>query len=65
MAFALDLYGKGVRGSSVEENSALRQPFLGDRAMLQRRLLLTMNTLRQQREVDAAKVADVGSCLGG
>ena len=65
VAFALDLYGKGVRGSSVEENSALMQPFLDDRAMLQRRLLLAVDTLRQQEEADAAKVAAVGFCFGG
>ena len=38
VAFALDLYGKGVLGNSVEENSALMQPFLDDRRMLQQRL---------------------------
>ena len=65
VAFALDLYGKGVRGSSVEENSALMQPFLDDRAMLQRRLLLSVDTLRQQNEVDATKIAAVGFCFGG
>jgi len=65
VALALDLYGKGVRGSSVEENSALMQPFLDDRAMLQRRLLLAVDTLRRQDEVNAAKVAAVGFCFGG
>jgi len=65
VAFALDLYGKGVRGGSVEENSALMQPFLDDRAMLQQRLLLSVNTLRQQDEVDATKIAAVGFCFGG
>ena len=64
-AFALDLYGKGVRGSSPEENSALMQPFLDDRAMLQQRLLLSLATLREQAEVDAAKVAAIGFCFGG
>jgi len=65
VAFTLDLYGKGVRGSSVEENSALMQPFLDDRAMLQQRLLLSLNTLRDQAEVDAANVAAIGFCFGG
>jgi dienelactone hydrolase len=65
VAFALDLYGKGVRGSSVEENSALMQPFLDDRAMLQRRLLVSVDTLRQQDEVDDTKIAAVGFCFGG
>ena len=65
VALALDLYGKGVRGNSVEENSALMQPFIEDRAMLQRRLLLALRTLRQQDEVDASRVAAIGFCFGG
>ena len=65
VAFALDLYGKGVRGSSIEENSALMQPFLDDRAMLQQRLMLAVDTVRQQDEVNAAQVAAVGFCFGG
>lgn len=64
-AFALDLYGKGVRGSTPEENSALMQPFLDDRAMLQNRLLLSLATLRGQAEVDASRIAALGFCFGG
>lgn len=64
-AFALDLYGKGVRGSNAEENGALMQPFLEDRAMLQQRLLLSLNNLREQDEVDAGRVAAIGFCFGG
>ncbi len=64
-ALALDLYGKGVRGSSPEENSALMQPFLDDRAMFQRRLLVSLDTLREQPEVDASSVAAIGFCFGG
>ena len=64
-AFALDLYGKGVRGSNPEENGALMQPFLEDRAMLQKRLLLALATLRAQDEVDDSKIAAIGFCFGG
>lgn len=65
VGFALNLYGKGVQGSSTEENAALMQPFLDDRAMLQQRLLLSLNTMRQQAEVDEDKVAAIGFCFGG
>jgi dienelactone hydrolase len=65
VGFALNLYGKGVLGSSTEENAALMQPFLDDRAMLQQRLLLSLNTMRQQSEVDANRVAAIGFCFGG
>ncbi len=64
-ALALDLYGKGVRGSGPEENARLMQPFLDDRGMLQRRLILSLNALRAQEEVDAARTAAVGFCFGG
>lgn len=64
-AMALDLYGKGVRGSGPEENASLMQPFLDDRAMLQQRLLVSLATLREQEEVDANRVAAIGFCFGG
>jgi dienelactone hydrolase len=64
-AMALDLYGKGVRGSGPEENATLMQPFLDDRAMLQKRLLVSLATLREQEEVDANRVAAIGFCFGG
>lgn len=64
-ALALDLYGKGVRGGGPEENAALMQPFLDDRAMLQRRMLASLATLREQPEVEAARVAAIGFCFGG
>jgi len=64
-AFSLDLYGKGVRGSDPEENAALMQPFLEDRAMLQQRLLVSLDAMRQQDAVDANRVAAIGFCFGG
>lgn len=64
-AFALDLYGKGVRGTGPEENAALMQPFLDDRTMLQNRLLVSLDAMRAQAQVDAARVAAIGFCFGG
>ncbi|MEE4164006.1 MAG: dienelactone hydrolase family protein [Woeseiaceae bacterium] len=65
VSFALDVYGKGVRGSSVEENAALLQPFLDDRMMLRQRLLAALDVLREQPEVDATKCGAIGFCFGG
>ncbi len=64
-AFAIDLYGKGVRGSAPETNAALMQPFLDDRAKLQKRLLISLDAVREQPEVDGDKLAAVGFCFGG
>jgi dienelactone hydrolase len=62
---AIDMYGKGVRGSSPEENSALMTPLLKDRALLQQRIGRAVAVLGQQAEVDPAKVAAIGFCFGG
>jgi dienelactone hydrolase len=64
-AFALDVYGKGVRGNSAEENAALMQPLLDDRALLVRRLRAALDALREQPEVDALKTGAIGFCFGG
>ena len=65
VGFALDVYGKGVRGTSTEENSALMTPLLEDRPMLQARLAAGLAILREQEEVDAARCAAMGFCFGG
>lgn len=63
--FALDLYGKGVLGNSVEENQKLMTPFLEDRAMLQARLHAGLDIFTSQPEVDSDRIAAMGFCFGG
>ncbi len=63
--FALNLYGKAVLGSGPDENAALMTPFLDDRPMLQKRLLLSLEAMRNQPEVDESRVAAIGFCFGG
>lgn len=65
VGFALDLYGKGVLGTSREENSALMQPLLDDRGVLQRRMQLALAQLRKQKEVEGSRIAAMGFCFGG
>lgn len=65
VGFALDLYGKGVQGSGPEENTKLMQPFLENRALLQARMALALETMRAQSEVDAPRSAAIGYCFGG
>jgi dienelactone hydrolase len=64
-AFALDLYGKGVRGHDRDENAALMQPLIDDRAVLQQRMKAALAHCRKQKEVDTARVAAMGFCFGG
>ncbi|MEM9618132.1 MAG: dienelactone hydrolase family protein [Pseudomonadota bacterium] len=62
---AVDLYGKGVLGSSTEECQALMTPFVEDRPMLQSRLAKILDVVKDQKEVDAQKTAAIGFCFGG
>ena len=39
VGIAIDVHGKGIRGSHTTDNSALMAPFMADRAMLRRRVL--------------------------
>ena len=64
-AFALDIYGKGKRGTSVEENQALMNPLIADRAELQKRLAGGLTAAKAQEGVDASKAAAIGFCFGG
>lgn len=65
VGFALDVYGKGVRGEVAGDNSALIQPFLADRAGLARRLAAGLAAARADEAVDPARVAVIGYCFGG
>jgi dienelactone hydrolase len=63
--FALDNFGKGKRGATPEECSALMTPFMQDRAMLLRRLQAGLATVRGMPIVDARRIAVMGFCFGG
>lgn len=65
VGFALDMFGKGILGSSKEEKSKLIQPFVEDRSKLQKRILAALNTLKTQEQVDTSKIAAIGFCFGG
>ena len=64
-AFAIDVYGKGKRGSTVEENQALMTPLVEDRAMLQRRLSAAVDAAKTLDGIDTSSRAAAGFCFGG
>lgn len=65
VGFVLDMFGKGVRGTSRDENRALIGPFLEDRGLLMGRMAAAVEVLRQQPETDPERVAAIGYCFGG
>jgi dienelactone hydrolase len=65
VGFALDVYGKGKRGSDRAESQALIAPFMSDRVKLRRRLLAAVRTVAARPEVDPDKLGAIGFCFGG
>jgi dienelactone hydrolase len=65
LAFAVDMYGKGVLGQNPEENAKLMQPFMDGRAMLQQRINSALYAVKLMPWVDDTKIVAIGFCFGG
>ena len=64
-AIVADLYGVENIGRPREECRGLMNGLLADRPRLQSRLVKVLETVREQAEVDAARIAAIGYCFGG
>ncbi|MEI6438444.1 MAG: dienelactone hydrolase family protein [Candidatus Omnitrophota bacterium] len=65
VAFAVDIYGKGVRPKTTEEAGALASKYKGDRKLLQARILAALSLLKAEALVDPSRTAAIGYCFGG
>jgi len=65
VAFALDIYGKGVRPKDAGEAAKTAGAYKGDRALLRARALAGLEALRKLDACDPARVAVMGYCFGG
>lgn len=65
VAFAADIYGKGVRPKDKAEAGKLAGSYKADRARLRQRVAAGLATLVAQPRVDATRTAAIGYCFGG
>jgi dienelactone hydrolase len=65
VAFALDMYGKGVLAKTGDEASKLSAPFYADRALMRDRARAGFDVLRQHGLTDTTRMAVIGFCFGG
>lgn len=65
VGFALDMYGNGKTGRTLEEKQALHKPFTEDRNLLQRRVLAAYETVKKLDVVNTARIGAMGFCFGG
>jgi dienelactone hydrolase len=65
VAFALDMYGKGVHAKDVKEAAALAGIYKNDRKLMRARAEAGLDVLRKQSQVDTQHLAAMGYCFGG
>ena len=65
IAFAADIYGKGVRPKTREEAGAQAGKYKQDRALLRSRVNAGLETLQKHPFVDPHRIAAIGYCFGG
>ena len=65
VAFAADIYGKGVRPTDSKDCAVQAGTYKNDLPLLRKRVLLGLAQLKSQKGVDDAKLAAIGYCFGG
>jgi dienelactone hydrolase len=65
VAFAADIYGKGIRPTTPEECGKQAGIYRADRALMRARANAGVDVLRRLDRVDPGRIAVIGYCFGG
>lgn len=65
IAFAADIYGKGIRPTDPKDCAAEAGKYKGNLPLLRRRVTLGFDQLLKRPGLDAQKTAAIGYCFGG
>lgn len=65
IAFAADIYGKGVRPKNSDEAAAESKKYKSDRQLMRDRVNAGLGILKKYKLVDTKKTAAIGYCFGG
>lgn len=65
VAFALDVYGKGIRPNNPQDAAKQAGIYKTDRELYRRRLNLGLDQLKAQTAVSKNQIAAIGYCFGG
>ncbi len=65
VAFALDMYGKGVHAKDARDAAAKAAVFKNDRALMRARAAAGLDVLRRDPHVDPGRLTAIGYCFGG
>jgi dienelactone hydrolase len=65
VAFAADIYAKGVRATDNKQAGELAGKYKNDRALMRSRARAGLEALKARKEVNSDKLAAIGYCFGG
>lgn len=65
VAFALDIYGKGVRPGSPQEAGKLATQYKGDIKSFRQREKVALDFISKNKKVDPKRIVIIGYCFGG
>lgn len=65
IAFAADLYGKGVRPKNSDEAKTEATKYYSDRSVIRGRMKAAVAVVKSRKEVDTARIGAIGFCFGG
>ncbi|QEM68294.1 dienelactone hydrolase family protein [Geobacter sp. FeAm09] len=65
VAFAADIYGKGVRPATPAEAAKVAAIYKDDRSLMRARARAGLEVLKGQNQVDPKRLAAIGYCFGG
>lgn len=65
IAFAVDIYGKGVRPHDQKEAAETAGKYINDRNLYRKRLRAAYDTVIRMNDVNAKKIFIIGYCFGG
>lgn len=65
VAFAADIYGKGIRPATQPEAAKTAGIYKDDRPLLRERVRAGLDELKKQKRVDPQRIAAIGYCFGG
>jgi dienelactone hydrolase len=65
VAFAIDIYGKGIRPANTDEAAKQAAIYRADRQLMRRRAIAGLEQVKKYPFVDPDKIAAIGYCFGG
>jgi dienelactone hydrolase len=65
VAFAVDMYGKGVLATDPKQAGELAGKLKGDRKAMRQRIAAALGAVKSNARVDPKRIAAIGYCFGG